>query len=99
MPLSAPVSAAAFIASFTSSLLVSRPSCTMRSVAEPSVTGTRIAMPSSLPFISGITRPIALAAPVDVGMTFDRGRAGAAQVPVRRVEDLLVAWCRRGSSS
>ena len=41
-----------------------------RSVTEPSGTGTRIAMPSSLPFSCGSTRPVAFAAPVEVGMMF-----------------------------
>ena len=36
-------------------------------VTEPSGTGTRIAIPSSLPFSSGMTSPIARAAPVDAG--------------------------------
>ena len=39
-------------------------------MTDPSGTGTRIAMPSSLPFSSGITSPIARAAPVEAGMMF-----------------------------
>src|SRR6266571_4388388 len=66
MPCSGP-SAAAFIAWLTSSTLVSRLAVKVRSVAEPFGTGTRSAYPSSLPFSSGSTRPIALAAPVEVG--------------------------------
>ena len=69
MPASGP-SAAAFTAWLTSSTLVSRPAVKVRSVAEPVGTGTRSAYPSSLPFSSGSTRPIALAAPVEVGTMF-----------------------------
>src|SRR5580765_3561454 len=43
---------------------------TTRSVTEPSGTGTRIAMPSSLPLSSGTTSPIARAAPVEAGTMF-----------------------------
>ena len=46
---------------------VMQSSITVKSTSEPSGTGTRIAMPSNLPSSSGITCPIALAAPVDVG--------------------------------
>ena len=41
---------------------------TTRSVTEPVGTGARTEMPSSLPLRSGSTRPIALAAPVEVGI-------------------------------
>jgi hypothetical protein len=44
---------------------------------DPSSTGIRSATPSSRPAMSGITRPIALAAPVLVGMMLtaaDRAR-------------------------
>ena len=44
--------------------VAARPSAT-RSVTEPSGTGTRIDMPSSLPFRCGSTSPVALAAPVE----------------------------------
>ncbi len=57
-------------AAFTSSLVTSRLSSTTRSVTEPSGTGTRMAIPSSLPFSSGSTSAVALAAPVVVGMMF-----------------------------
>ena len=49
-------------------MLASRFSVATRSVTEPSGTGTRIARPSNLPFRWGSTRPVAFAAPVDVGM-------------------------------
>ena len=52
----------------TSSIDASRVRLATRSVTEPSGTGTRIDMPSSLPFRCGSTRPVAFAAPVDVGM-------------------------------
>ena len=53
---------------FTSSLLVSRATCTTRSTIEPVGTGARIDMPSTFPLRSGSTTPIARAAPVDVGI-------------------------------
>ena len=40
----------------------------MKSVIEPSATGTRSDWPSSLPFIASRTRLVARAAPVDDGM-------------------------------
>ncbi|KAF4522454.1 hypothetical protein B566_EDAN002538 [Ephemera danica] len=43
---------------------------TVRSTTETSWTGTRKAMPVSLPLSSGMTLPTALAAPVDAGMMF-----------------------------
>ena len=50
--------------------IISNASCTTRSVTEPSMTGTRIAIPSSLPLSSGSTSAVARAAPVVVGMMF-----------------------------
>ena len=61
--------AAAFIAALISAAVASLASSTVRSVADPVGTGTRIAYPSSLPFSSGITREIAFAAPVNNGGT------------------------------
>ena len=46
--------------------------------------------PSSLPLSSGSTRPMARAAPVDVGMIDMDGGPGPAQVIVGQVEDALV---------
>src|SRR5206468_4050094 len=60
-------SAAFLKAAFSSSTVAALPRLQTRSVTEPSGTGTRIAIPSSLPFNSGITSPIARAAPVDAG--------------------------------
>jgi hypothetical protein len=68
IPFSRSVPAAERNASFTSSTLVSRPTRTTRSTMDPVGTGARIDMPSTLPLRSGITTPIARAAPVDVGM-------------------------------
>ena len=68
MPARRPVSARALTAALISSTEASRPSVQTRSTTEPSGTGTRIDMPSSLPLSSGITSPIARAAPVEVGM-------------------------------
>ena len=48
-------------------MLVSRPTLHTRSTTEPIGIGARTAIPLSFPSSSGITRPIALAAPVDVG--------------------------------
>ena len=39
----------------------------VKSVIEPSGTGTRRAVPSRRPFIDGSTRPVARAAPVEAG--------------------------------
>ena len=69
MPSKRPVPACAFSAAFTSSRDTSRFRMHTTSTTEPSGTGTRIEMPSILPSSSGITSPIAFAAPVDVGIT------------------------------
>lgn len=42
----------------------------VKSTTETSGTGTRNAIPVSLPFKAGITLPTALAAPVEAGMMF-----------------------------
>ena len=55
-------------AALTSSTVTSRRRMPTKSVIEPSGTGTRSAVPSSLPFIASSTSPVARAAPVDVGM-------------------------------
>ena len=39
-----------------------------RSVTDPLLTGTRIDIPSNFPLKDGITKPIAFAAPVEVGI-------------------------------
>jgi hypothetical protein len=62
--------AAALNAAFTDSLVASLLSSQTRSTIEPSGTGTRSDVPSSLPFRSGRTLPTARAAPVEVGMMF-----------------------------
>ena len=67
MPFSGP-SAAALNAALTSSFDVFLSTTTARSTTETFGVGTRIAMPSSLPFSSGSTSPTAIAAPVVVGM-------------------------------
>ena len=60
--------AAAFMAALISSAVTSAFLTTaVKIVVEPVGTGTRCAEPISLPFSSGITRPIALAAPVELG--------------------------------
>jgi hypothetical protein len=56
-------------------------------VTLPSGTGTRIAIPSSLPLSSGITREVAFAAPVVEGMMF----CGAARIRRRSGEPLRVS--------
>ena len=51
-----------------SSTVISRPNVTTRSVIEPVGIGARTEMPSTFPFSSGMTTPIAFAAPVEVGI-------------------------------
>ena len=63
-------SAACLTTALISSLEAAVFSSTVRSVAEPVGTGTRMAYPSSLPFKCGRTRAIAFAAPVLVGIMF-----------------------------
>ena len=60
---------------------------------EPVGTGTRWAEPISLPFSSGMTRPMALAAPVLLGTMFCGAGTGTTQVALalRAVQDHLVA--------
>ena len=67
IPASGPAAAAWYAASI-SSAVTSRPTVTTRSVIEPVGTGARTETPSTLPFRCGKTRPIALAAPVEVGI-------------------------------
>jgi hypothetical protein len=67
MPSKAPVLACALNASLISSLVVSRPEMIVSSMTEPVGTGARTAEPLSLPLSSGMTSPIALAAPVEAG--------------------------------
>ena len=67
MPFNAPL-AAALNAALISSLVFGLRTLQVKSVTEPSGIGTRIALPLSLPFKCGITKPTALAAPVLVGM-------------------------------
>ncbi len=50
-----------------------------KSITEPAITGTRIAIPSTLPSSSGSTREVAIAAPVVVGTM-----AARADLPRRR---------------
>src|SRR4051794_38873208 len=70
IPSSGPESARPAMASLISSTVVSRLAVNTRSTTEPVGTGARTEMPLSLPLSSGMTRPIALAAPVDVGTRF-----------------------------
>ena len=58
---------AAFIAALISSLVTALSTTANRRVVDPVGVGTRCAAPISLPFSSGITRPIAFAAPVLFG--------------------------------
>ena len=71
----------------------------MKSVIEPSGTGTRSDVPSSLPFIDSSTRPVARAAPVDDGTMLIAAAARPAQVLVRAVDAGSGRPCRRGPSS
>ena len=68
---------------------------TVRSVAEPVGIGTRSAKPSSLPLSSGSTRPIALAAPVEVGTMLSaaaRARRRSLCGPSCRFWSCVYAW-------
>ena len=68
------VSEASFRELLTSSLVTSFFSVSTISATEPLLTGTRSAIPSSLPSNSGITTPIDFAPPVVVGI-IDTGAA------------------------
>ena len=70
MPFSRLVAAAALMAWVISSIVVVRLATNLKSICETFGVGTRVDEPSSLPFSSGMTRPIALAAPVEVGIWF-----------------------------
>ncbi len=64
-------------------------------MAEPVGIGTRSAKPSSLPLSSGSTRPIALAAPVEVGTMFSaaaRARRRSLCGPSCRFWSWVYAW-------
>ena len=87
MPFSEP-SAADLSASLTSSLFAGLFSSATRSTTETLGVGTRIANPSHLPFKSGMTKPIAAAAPVLVGIIFKaaaraRRKSGCGKSSVR----------------
>ena len=58
------------MAEFTASTLTSFSTTTVKSTTLPSGVGTRTATPSIFPCKSGITTPIAFAAPVLVGIIF-----------------------------
>src|SRR5256886_13539762 len=60
--------AACLKAAFTSSMVVCFSTCAVSSTIDTSGVGTRSEMPSIFPFTCGITRLVALAAPVVVGM-------------------------------
>ena len=62
--------AAVMIAALTSSTVAFFLDENLKSISDTLGVGTRIEAPSSLPASSGSTRPIALAAPVEVGMMF-----------------------------
>src|SRR5438093_1041769 len=81
MPRSGPA-AASFMAAFTFSSVAGFSSSTVRSTSETFGVGTRTAMPSSLPFSAGSTRPMARAAPVLLGIMESaaaRARRGASR--------------------
>ncbi len=84
-------SAARFIASLISSLVVAFLATNLRSITETFGVGTRMATPSSLPLSSGSTRPIALAAPVEVGIIDSAAARAAVEILVHGVERRLVA--------
>ena len=88
-------SAADFMAALTSSIVTFFASSQVRSTIEPSGVGTRTANPSSLPSNSGITNPIALAAPVLVGIidiAAARARRRSLCGPSRIIWSLVYEW-------
>ena len=87
------------IASLTSSTVVGRFGTNLKSISETFGVGTRIEVPSSLPFSSGSTRPTAFAAPVEVGIIEQRGGARAVADPCAACPAPAGRRCRRGSSS
>ena len=68
MPFRAPLAAAERNAALISSTDAAVFRFAVKSVMDPVGTGTRSAVPSSLPFIDAMTRLVARAAPVEVGM-------------------------------
>ena len=62
-------------------------------MVDPVGVGTRCAAPISLPFSSGITRPIAFAAPVLFGTIFTAPARASSQITLslRSVKDHLIA--------
>src|SRR4051794_41894562 len=70
IPSNGPLSARSAKAWLTSSMLVGRDAVQTKSTTDPVITGARTEIPLSLPSSSGITRPMALAAPVEVGTRF-----------------------------
>ena len=94
IPSKSPVSAFARKSSLTSSVVGSEPTWTTRSTIEPVGTGARIDMPSTLPFRSGSTTPIARAAPVEVGMRLIAAARARRRSLCGRSSDLLVVRVR-----
>ena len=68
--------AASSISELISLGVVSRAASKVKSISDTFGVGTRIAVPSSLPLSAGRTRPIARAAPVEVGI-IDKAAARA----------------------
>ena len=62
----------------------------VRSTRETTGTGTRIAVPSSLPLSCGITSPIAAAAPVEVGIILRFAARALREITVIIVVQVLV---------
>jgi len=88
-PLSGPP-AAAFIAALTDFTSASFSTVTVRSTIETFEVGTRIAIPSSLPLSAGSTRPIAFAAPVEVGIIDIPAARARLRIVVRTVLQHLI---------
>lgn len=83
-------SAAWFRYAFTSVAVVFFSVTAIRSTTETSGVGTRIAARLSSPAISGMTSPIASAAPVLVGIMFNAAALVRAQILVREIENRLI---------
>merc|ERR1712023_558176 len=85
--------AAAVLTAFTmSAILAGFASLAVRSTTDTSGVGTRNAMPVSLPFISGMTLPTALAAPVEEGMMFAEAQRPPRQSFPPRLGPSTVSW-------
>ena len=90
MPASGAGAARSANAALISAAVVGRSASIVRSTIEPVGTGTRTAKPLRRPASSGITRPSAFAAPVDVGTRLTAAARARRMSLCGRVEQVLV---------